>query len=156
MQGEITQAYICKNSNNSYRDSLDLEMIHRLWCVCKIQLAVIFHVTSLSFNSSLWFHIVQKTCHCRTLMLLCTQIYIYARPDMLPYLEFAAKITAPIQAWMEQETGIPYTLPKMGMLKRTIINFSPHCYSWQLRIKLKFSKRNVCIYLCVWVCACVL
>jgi len=40
-------------------------------------------------------------------------IRLYARPDMIPNLQFAATIAAPIQAWFEQETGIPYTLPKM-------------------------------------------
>jgi hypothetical protein len=29
-------------------------------------------------------------------------------------LDFAAKVAPLLQAWLEQETGIPYTLPKMG------------------------------------------
>lgn len=42
------------------------------------------------------------------------QVRIYARQEMLGNLAFAAKLAPLFQAWLEQETGIPYTLPKMG------------------------------------------
>jgi len=40
-------------------------------------------------------------------------VRIYARPQMAGKLAFAAKAAPRIQAWLEQETGIPYQLPKM-------------------------------------------
>jgi aminopeptidase N len=42
-----------------------------------------------------------------------TPIRIYSRPDMIPYLSWAAKIAPLIQVWFEQKTGITYDLPKM-------------------------------------------
>jgi len=35
---------------------------------------------------------------------------------MIGNLGYAAKVTPLFQAWLEQETGIPYNLPKMGKL----------------------------------------
>jgi aminopeptidase N len=40
-------------------------------------------------------------------------VRIYARPDMLPNLAFAAKVAPIIQKWFEDETGVAYHLPKM-------------------------------------------
>jgi aminopeptidase N len=40
-------------------------------------------------------------------------IRIYARSQMADKLELAAKVAPLIQAWLEEETGIPYNLPKM-------------------------------------------
>lgn len=40
-------------------------------------------------------------------------INLYARPQMANNLEFAAYIAPRISAWLEQETGIPYSLPKL-------------------------------------------
>jgi aminopeptidase N len=38
---------------------------------------------------------------------------IYARPQMVSKLGFAAKVAPKLQAWLEQETNITYSLPKM-------------------------------------------
>jgi aminopeptidase N len=40
-------------------------------------------------------------------------VRIYARPQMAGKLAFAARAAPLIQPWLEQETGIPYPLPKM-------------------------------------------
>lgn len=40
-------------------------------------------------------------------------VRIYARPEMAGNLAYAAKVAPKLQAWLEKETGIPYTLPKM-------------------------------------------
>jgi hypothetical protein len=37
---------------------------------------------------------------------------------MADKLEFAAKVAPQLQAWLEQETGIPYRLPKLGKHKK--------------------------------------
>lgn len=42
------------------------------------------------------------------------QVRIYARQEMLENLAFASKLAPLFQAWLEEETGIPYLLPKMG------------------------------------------
>lgn len=42
------------------------------------------------------------------------QVYIYARPQLVDKLQFAAHFAPRVQAWFEQETGIPYELPKIG------------------------------------------
>lgn len=49
-----------------------------------------------------------------TFILLMLQVTIYVRPQMVGKTAFAAKAAPLIQAWLEQETGIPYALPKMG------------------------------------------
>ena len=40
---------------------------------------------------------------------------------MIDNLAYAAKVAPLFQAWLEQETGIPYNLPKMGKLAFSII-----------------------------------
>jgi aminopeptidase N len=45
------------------------------------------------------------------------QVRIYARPEMIGNLAYAALLAPKFQAWLEQETGIPYNLPKMGKLE---------------------------------------
>lgn len=61
----------------------------------------------LSLNNNMW----QKTLLC---LIWNSQINIYARPQMADKLAFAAYVAPRIQAWYEQETGIPYGLPKLG------------------------------------------
>ena len=42
------------------------------------------------------------------------QVRIYGRAEVADQLNFAAQVAPRLQAWLEEETGIPYALPKMG------------------------------------------
>jgi len=54
------------------------------------------------------------------------QVRIYGRPEMADKLNFAAQVAPRLQAWLAEETGIPYALPKMG--ERVSIRASHTCY----------------------------
>jgi len=47
---------------------------------------------------------------------MCIQVRIYSRPEMIDFMALAANVTVMSQQWLETETGIPYLLPKMGLL----------------------------------------
>jgi len=42
------------------------------------------------------------------------QVRVYARPDIIDQMQYTANIAAPIHAWLQSDTEIPYLLPKMG------------------------------------------